>query len=387
MDAHLVGNVMYTRAADCATEEEFNSQLYTVSDAVFIVRPDANMSVVLNNVSDGAVHLERGEPVAIAELVAPCENGHNVNIVLMGEDGQVLPGESNAARSEHASKMSDSDPTAAPPGGHESNCAEELAPPSGLESNCSQQSEKSFSCFIAGRDQDEWEKILEGCGEGEDFPLPAGYELPGPEEDKPYDLSFSEVGKHVEVGRQAEIKALLQRHLPVFAKNAGNFGNTPLMKVKLEMTPGMKPVRQAYRPCAKAHEPFVRETLARLMRQGVIEYSESAWAANIVVVKRPRTTQLRLCVDLRQVNASTVRRNSWPINLVEESFERISRSHFRSKCDIISAYWSVALDGESSRDMTSFYGLGKLYRFIKSPYGIRDMPQYFNKLMSEILLR
>jgi hypothetical protein len=175
---------------------------------------------------------------------------------------------------------------------------------------------------------------LNGSPDGE-FPLPPGYEVPTDE--KPFDLSFSNVGKHISPQQREELLVLLDQHGKVFAKNAADFGDTPLMKIRLDIEPGKQPVRQAYRPCAKAHEPFVRETIDRLLKQGVITESESPWAANIVVAKRPRTNQLRLCIDLRDVNRLTIRRNSWPINLIEPSYEKISRSKYRSKLDILSA--------------------------------------------------
>ena len=65
-----------------------------------------------------------------------------------------------------------------------------------------------------------------------------------------------------------------------------------------------------------------------LQKQGVIEPSDSPWAANVVLVKKKDGTR-RFCVDYRGLNAVTIN-DAYPVPRIDETL------------DASSGYWQVA---------------------------------------------
>ena len=85
---------------------------------------------------------------------------------------------------------------------------------------------------------------------------------------------------------------------------------------------------------------------------GVIEPSESQWAAPVVLVRK-RDGSLRYCIDYRKLNAVT-KKDSYPLPNMQNNLERLDRAKFFWSMDLSSGYWQVKLS-EEAKDKTSFY--------------------------------
>ena len=126
----------------------------------------------------------------------------------------------------------------------------------------------------------------------------------------------------------------------------------------------------------------VSQQLARMEEQGVISLSKSPWASPMVVVKK-KDGSLRLCVDYRKLNSLSIG-DSFPLPSIEELLITVSRSKYFSTLDLKAGYHQVHLDSET-KHKTAFCVGDQLYEFNRLPFGLKNAPSHFSRLMVAIL--
>ena len=175
---------------------------------------------------------------------------------------------------------------------------------------------------------------------------------------------------------------LLIKYSGVFAKSKHDLGHTTIVKHCIE-TGDATPVRlRPYRlPLSKRTEAVAE--VQRMEQAGLIEPSNSPWAAPVVLVLK-RDLSYRFCLDYRRLNAVT-KKDSYPLPRIDDSIDALRGSQWFSTLDLASGYWQVGMD-ERDREKTAFSvgGLG-LYQFRVMPMGLVGAPATFERLMERVL--
>lgn len=152
---------------------------------------------------------------------------------------------------------------------------------------------------------------------------------------------------------------------------------------KVKLRPDAKPVRQNLRHLPLSVRDAVSEELKDLEKHGIIEKIDaSEWVSPIVVTKK-KTSGIRMCVDLREVN-KTVIMDSHPLPLIEDILSELRGAVMFSTLDLKSAYHQLPLH-EESRGLTAFITHEGLYQYRRVPYGLCSAPAAFQKMMMQIL--
>jgi transposase InsO family protein len=227
------------------------------------------------------------------------------------------------------------------------------------------------------------ENISKGSKEGE-IPLPPPL-VPDPplKEGKRNDFDKYD-NKFLTPKQKKQLIELLKKNKNIFSASDLDPGKTEWMTHKID-TGDHPPVFERYRPTPFKYQEEVQLQLDAMLKEGIIEPAhKSGWASNLVYARKPNG-KLRICNDLRKVNALVQNRSRWPIHHIDESYAKLSGSKVRTILDFSNAYYAIPLADEASRDRTSFHANGRLYRFIRTPFGETSIPQAFNRLMSMIV--
>ncbi|XP_062615055.1 uncharacterized protein LOC134276789 [Saccostrea cucullata] len=158
-------------------------------------------------------------------------------------------------------------------------------------------------------------------------------------------------------------------------------GRTNVIQHEVHLTT-KEPIRNRPYQIPYAVRSAVREEIQHMIDMDIIEPSESPYASSIVVAKKSDGSQ-RICVDFRNLNKVTIF-DPEPMPDPDEIMTKISNSRFFSKLDLCKGYWQIPMR-EEDRDLTSFLTPDGLYRFKVMPFGMKNSPATFNRLMRKIL--
>ncbi|POM64342.1 Hypothetical protein PHPALM_20140, partial [Phytophthora palmivora] len=111
--------------------------------------------------------------------------------------------------------------------------------------------------------------------------------------------------KDLDVGQQQKLVDVLKRHEKIMI-SSGNALLPPAYGVVCDIdVQGHAPIKQRARRTPLRFLGKLYELLKRLLRAGLITFSDSPWASPIVIVLKKNGVDIRLCIDYKMVNAVT----------------------------------------------------------------------------------
>ena len=128
----------------------------------------------------------------------------------------------------------------------------------------------------------------------------------------------------------------------------------------------------------------VGKEIEDLLRQGLIETSNSPWAAPIVCARR-KNGQLRLAIDYRALNTQSLPTTLHPIPHMDDLLDRLGNTQIFSTMDLKSGYHQMPLRKED-REMTTFIAPWGQFQWKRGcSFGLSGAPSSFQRMMSVIL--
>lgn len=199
--------------------------------------------------------------------------------------------------------------------------------------------------------------------------------VPFQQKESAADVNISEA---LSTKQRTQIARILHTYENVFTDIPGR---THLTQCKLNVATDT-PVNIRPYPLPFATKEAVQQEIRDMLKQGIIEPSESPYQSPIVVVKKKDGT-IRLCIDFRQLNKILLNDNE-PIPRVDVIFGQLGKARYFSKFDFAKGYWQVPMH-EESKAMTAFSTSAGLYQFRFMPFGIKTAPAVFNRLMRKVV--
>ena len=127
---------------------------------------------------------------------------------------------------------------------------------------------------------------------------------------------------------------------------------------------------------------YIKNNLAN----GFIRASKSPAGVSILFDKKPDSS-LRLCVDYWDLNNLTIK-NWYPLLLVRESLDRLSRAWRFTQLDLTNAYHQIRIR-EGNEWKTAFRTRYSYFKYQVMPFGLTNAPAtfqgYINKILAEKL--
>jgi len=200
-------------------------------------------------------------------------------------------------------------------------------------------------------------------------------------EDPVLEEIISRVDEEVSTEDRQRLRKLLHEYSSTFSRGENDLGRTEVVTHSIDIGDS-KPVRQPLRRHPPAHQQAIREHVASMLQQGVIEPSKSPFASNIVLVKKKDNT-LRCCIDYRQVNALT-KKDAYPLPRTDMCLDAMAGSVWFSTFDLRSSYHQVAMDSKSS-DATAFICSEGQFRFRTMPFGLCNAGATIQRLMDIVM--
>ena len=218
-------------------------------------------------------------------------------------------------------------------------------------------------------------KVFDNCWteevsrEGQDDDIPVWNECPHGQ---------PTMGKELDKAQHEQLQALFEEFADVLKDRPGK---TELVEHRIE-TAAANPVRLPPYRLPQAYRERVQEELQEMLADGIIEPSNSDWAAPIVLVPK-KDGSLRLCVDYRRLNGVS-QSDAYPMPRIDELIDRLGGSKFITTLDLTRGYWQVPV-AEADRHKTAFTTPFGLYQFKVMPFGLQGAPATFQRMMDRLV--
>lgn len=140
----------------------------------------------------------------------------------------------------------------------------------------------------------------------------------------------------------------------------------------------------AYAPrrFAMAERIKIREITDNLLERGIIKPSSSAYCARVVPVRK-KNGNMRLCVDLRPLNAR-VMKQKYPFPLIEDCLARLGNKKVFTLLDLRDGFHQIKVHPEYTKYFAFATPDGQ-FEYTRLPFGFCDSPAEFQRRIVQIL--
>ena len=178
------------------------------------------------------------------------------------------------------------------------------------------------------------------------------------------------------------VQECIIKHNHIFAVDDLELGKTDLIKHVIKLD-NYVPFKERYQWIPLHQYEEVRKHLNEMLEIGAIQKSNSPWVNAVVLVSK-KDGSLKFCIDLRKLNARTVK-DAYSLPQIEDSLDSLNSSCIFTSIDLKAGYWQVEMDPESI-PLTAFMvsPLG-FYKCVKMLFGLTNAPAMFQRLMETCL--
>jgi hypothetical protein len=119
-----------------------------------------------------------------------------------------------------------------------------------------------------------------------------------------------------------------------------------------------------------------------MLKANIIRHSNSTWSFPVVLVGKSDKTK-RLCVNYKRLNDITIN-DPFPIPLLGDILDRVGSSLWLSDLDLKPGYWQIEMHPDDIQK-TAFTTQDGHYEFLRLPFGLKNAPNDFCRIMAQIL--
>ena len=154
---------------------------------------------------------------------------------------------------------------------------------------------------------------------------------------------------------------------------------TSLIKHKISLKPDVKPYQQKLRRMNPVLLPTIEKELEKFLdAQIIVPLRYSSWVANLVPVRK-KNGEIRLCVDFRNLNKSSLKYN-YPLPKMDQLLQKVSGANKLSMLDGFSSYNQILVKSEDREKKTISTPWGT-FMYAHMPFGLSNVGATFQGAM------
>lgn len=200
-------------------------------------------------------------------------------------------------------------------------------------------------------------------------------------------VSLADIEKALAEKTHTDPKSKLPReywsHLDVFSRQkADQLPEHRTYDHRIDLVPGAQPTYGPLYAMSNLELKVLRKYLTENLAKGFIRPSSSPVSSPVIFVKKPGGG-LRFCVDYRKLNEITIK-NRYPIPLIQETLNRLSKAKYFTKLDIVAAFNRIRIT-PGHEHLTAFRTREGLFEYLVMPFGLANAPSTFQHYVNDVL--
>lgn len=192
-------------------------------------------------------------------------------------------------------------------------------------------------------------------------------------------------GPELTPAQKAQLEALISEFSDIFCENHGGRSGhfAPELGIVHKLNTGTaSPVTQKPYRYSHFEQEFIIETVRKLLAQGLIRPSKSPWISPVVLVTK-KTGDLRMCIDMRAVNAVT-ESDPYPLPILPHLVERVAGCPYNSSVDCADAFWAVDMHPPDIPKTGFTTPIGN-FEWVRMPFGLKTASSTFQRAIDRVL--
>jgi len=153
-------------------------------------------------------------------------------------------------------------------------------------------------------------------------------------------------------------------------------------------TNGARPVFSKSYRYPQIHKEEVKSQINKMLDQGIIRHSTSPWSSPVWVVPKKLDAsgkqKWRVVIDYRKLNELTVD-DKYPLPNISDLLDQLGKCEYFTTLDLASGFHQIEVDPKDI-SKTAFSVENGLYEFVRMPFGLKNAPSTFQRVMDNILL-
>jgi transposase InsO family protein len=184
--------------------------------------------------------------------------------------------------------------------------------------------------------------------------------------------------------QRQEFAGLLHEYSDLFPSGIRDLKGIREFEYSIELEEGAnrRPVSCRLRRYAPHETEAIRAELDMMLAASIVRPSKSPWTSPVVLVPK-KDGRVRFCVNYRKLNDLTTS-DKFPLPRIEDCLDSLQGKKYFSTLDCMSGYWQVRMEEKSSK-LTAFITPFGVYEFIVMPFGLKNAPAAFSRIMSRLL--
>src|ERR1700742_2604749 len=191
-------------------------------------------------------------------------------------------------------------------------------------------------------------------------------------------LNIEEISKE----RKDKLRNLVKRYEIIFEYDTEKLGRVDKIKHNIETKEEQEPIAQKRYKETEEKGKFIKKEIEQLLKMGKIRKSKSPWASPVTLAKK-KSENYRFCIDYRKLNSVT-KSDAYPLPRIDELLEKYRTARWFTSLDLAAGYHQVEM-AEEDKEKTAFICSQGLFEYNVMPFGLKNAPGTFQRLMDEIL--
>ena len=183
---------------------------------------------------------------------------------------------------------------------------------------------------------------------------------------------------------EAKLKLTRKHILEEYSDVFSGIGCLP-GKYNIQTDPSIPPVQNRPRRIPHVMKALVIQKLRSLEKSGMIARVEepTEWISNLTAVWKSDKTQVRVCLDPRDLNKAILR-NHFKMPTLDDVLPELTGAKIFSILDAKDGFLQIRLSEHSSK-LTTFWGPDGRYRWLQMPFGLSSAPEEFQRRLQGAL--
>lgn len=179
--------------------------------------------------------------------------------------------------------------------------------------------------------------------------------------------------------QRRQIEAVIIKNRLAFGLDGrlGNFEG----RIDIPMKPGSQPVSLPPFPVSPANREVIDKQMDSWISLGVIEPSKSPWAAPVFIVYR--NGKPRMVINLRRLNEMVIP-DEFPLPKQDDILQALTGAQWVTTLDAVAGFTQLTMT-DTAAEKLAFRTHQGLWQFRRMPFGYRNGPGVFQRIMQNVL--